>query len=89
MSTSRRRFDVVEGNASESSSTLRRDVALALVVAAIVLWGTAAGTFSPQPAPEMTLRTEDSAAQLAHEFVYFPSQYVNQGTEVPEPVATF
>lgn len=66
----------------------RRDVALAIVIVALLLAGVALGALRAAQAPAVAAAIENEA-QEAGEFVYFPSQYVNQGVEVPEDVPTF
>ena len=63
--------------------------AIAAILVAIFLTGVAAGrSFGPESS-EPTTVAQVSAPLPAQEFVYFPSQYVNQGTGIPEDVSTF
>jgi hypothetical protein len=78
-----------DGDASRASSGLPLDIALAAIFVAILLMGVAAGgAFAPEWGAPVA-EPQASAAQPSQEFVYFPSQYVNQGTEIPGPSATF
>jgi len=94
MGKSSLRLSVSRGPADEEAviapaSSLRRDIALAVTVAALLLMGMAiGGTFAPQPEPIVAAQSAP-AAEPTQEFVYFPSQYVNQGVEIPEQIPTF
>ena len=78
-----------DGDASRAPSGLPLDIAFGAIVVAILLTVVAAGgAFAPEwgaPVAEQ----QASAAQPSQEFVYFPSQYVNQGTEIPDASSTF
>jgi hypothetical protein len=77
------------GNESQSTPRLPRDVVMAVIVSAVLLAGIGAGAaFSPDSGTH-AVATQAVASQPSQEFVYFPSQYVNQGTEIPEPTPTF
>ena len=78
-----------DGDASRASSGLPLDIALTGIVVAIFLTGVGAGSaFAPETgAPVAELQA--SAPQRSQEFVYFPSQYENQATEISEPIPTF
>jgi len=94
MTTSRPHLSSIPGapdvGTSDPSSALRRDVALAFVVAALLALGVAlGGTISAKQEPLLAQQTEIPAAQPSQEFVYFPSQYVNQGVETSEVIPTF
>ena len=66
-----------------------RAIAIAAILVAIFLTGVAAGrSFGPESGVPTT-DSQASAPQPAQEFVYFPSQYVNQGKEIPEAASTF
>lgn len=72
-----------------AASSLRRDIALAVIVVTLLLMGVAVGgTFAPRPEPVVAAES-GAAAEPAQDFVYFPSQYVNQGVEIAEPTPTF
>jgi hypothetical protein len=80
---------ITDGDASRAPSGLPLDIALGAIVVAILLTGVAAGgAFAPDWGAPVA-EPQASAAQPSQEFVYFPSQYVNQGTEIPEPTPTF
>lgn len=89
--TTSKRLTVIPGAGANGKAgpSLSRDVVLGIIVVGILLMGIGAGAaFQPQPhtpaAEPQTVPSQPSA-----EFVYFPSQYVNQGTEIPEPIPTF
>jgi len=73
----------------ETPFSLRRDVALALVVVAILLLGAAVDTLSPEQGVVPSGQVEMAARPGAADFVYFPSQYVNQGVEISDSVPQF
>jgi hypothetical protein len=78
-----------DGDASRAPSALPRDIALAAIFVAILLMGVAAGgAFAPEWGAPVA-EPQASAAQPSQKFVYFPSQYANQGTEIAEPASTF
>ena len=100
MKTSKQRFSVIaganDGCASDIPFILRRDVALALIVVAVLLLGAAVETLSPQPGAALTppggiamAKAESESSQPSEDFVYFPSQYVNQGIEILDPISQF
>ena len=93
MHISKQHLSVISGAADDGISNtpfvLRRDVALALIVVAILLLGAAVGTFSPQTGVVPAGQVETASPQPSNDFVYFPSQFVNQGTEMPDPIAQF
>ena len=95
MSTRNQRLSVIPGSSdgeagTAPASSVRRDVALAMVVVTLLLMGLAVGgTIAPQPEPAVATQSRAAAAPPSQEFVYFPSQYVNQGVETPEPIPTF
>ena len=77
---------VVKESAARPTSP-KRDVALTLVVAAILFAGAFGSVLPPQTATAVV--SEIEAAKPSSETVYFPSQYVNQGREIHEPTPTF
>ncbi len=78
-----------DGDAPRAPSGLPLDIALGAIVVAILLTVVAAGgAFAPDWGAPVA-EPQASAAQPSQEFVYFPSQYVNQGTEIAESTATF
>jgi hypothetical protein len=73
----------------KAGPSLSRDAVVAMIVVTALLMGIGAGAaFQPQPGTPAA-EPQSVASQPSGEFVYFPSQYVNQGTEIPEPVPTF
>lgn len=68
-------------------SGLPRDIALAVIVVAILLTGVGAGAFAPESGAPVA--EPQASASQPQEFVYFPSEYVNQATEISEPAPTF
>lgn len=98
MSTSRHR-DVTPGATDSEAShylfAVWRDIALASVVVAILFMGIESGAFSPQSSAELQIpavqpyQELNPAVQPRPEFVYFPSQYVNQRIEIREHIPTF
>ena len=68
----------------------RREIAAAIIVVALLLTGVAVGAArAPRPEQAVAAQSAGDAAQPPQEFIYFPSQYVNQGAEIPEPIPTF
>ena len=78
---------VVEGNAANPRSPLARDLVFALVLAAVLFVGTGGSALSAQTPTAVTAEIE--VARPPRETVYFPSQYVNPGREIPEPAPAF
>ena len=75
---------------ASNSATALRDVALAVIVGALLLTGVAVGgSLAPRQDPLLAQPVDTAAAQPAQEFEYFPSQYVNQGVGILEDIATF
>jgi hypothetical protein len=95
MSTRNQQLSVIPGPSdgeagTASAPSARRDVALAMAVVTLLLMGVAVGgTLAPQAEPAIATQSGAAAAQPSQEFVYYPSQYVNQGLEIPEPIPTF
>ena len=93
MQTSKQHLSVISGatddGISDTPFVLRRDIALALIVVAILLLGAAVDTFSPQSGAVSAGQVEMASPQPSGDFVYFPSQFVNQGVEISEPIAQF
>ena len=80
---------VNHGTASQSPPRLPRDVGMARIFVVILVAGIGAGAaFSPDSGTPAA-GAQPVASQPSQEFVYFPSQYFNQGTEIPEPTPTF
>ena len=71
-----------------ASSGLGREIGVTAAVVAILLAGALGGMFAPQSGTPVA-EAQASAPQPSQEFVYFPSQFVNQGTEMPETAPTF
>jgi len=69
-----------------SRKVSHRVVALVIVIAVLSL-AAASGTRPDAGSSQNSTAPENPNAST--EFVYFPGQYVNQGTELSEPVATF
>ena len=66
-----------------------RVIALVIVIAVLSL-AAASGTRPDVAGSQNSTAVETAANPNARtEFVYFPGQYVNQGTELSEPIATF
>jgi hypothetical protein len=78
-----------EDQHSVQADVPRRVAVLALIIAAVVLLGAAAGGMFPSRAGGEASSGETAMAEPAHEFVYFPSQYVNQATEIEEHIEAF
>ena len=81
--------DAADGAHSVPPSGMRRDVALAVIFIAILLLGMVVGSVSTQPGAAAAGHVEIVSPQPSNDFVYFPSQFVNQGTEMPETPAQF
>jgi len=87
MNTGNSNLNVVNTDSARARSTLRRDLAVALVVVAVLVVGAlGGGLFRETPT---AVAAAPAAATPAQETIYFPSQYVNQGTEISETPATF
>jgi len=101
MSISNQRTD---GNPADADTTafdysaeLRRDIAIAMIIAALLLAGVAVGgsvasqqePLLAQQEPPSAQPLEASGAGLSLKFEYFPSSYVNQGVESTEELPTF
>lgn len=80
-----------DGSPTRAPSGLSRDIVLAVIFVVILLTGVAAGgALAPEPgAPAAEPQASAAQPSASEAFVYFPSQYVNQGAEIPEPVPTF
>jgi len=95
MSTSKQRLSAVPDSpvsvaADAPAYSLRRDIALALIVVALLMTGVAlGGMFAPHAAPAFAAPSGAQESKSTEKFVYFPSQYVNQGVDIPEPTPTF
>ena len=74
------------GESSQQAHAPRRDVAIAVIVAAVLLLG---GAFSTRSEVDAAAHSVSPAPEPTEGFVYFPSQYVNQATEVEEHVQAF
>lgn len=79
-------------DAGPTTSSTSRDTVLASVVLGILFLGIASGAVAPDSNAE--LRTPDAQAstpadRLQQDFIYFPSQYVNQGTTIEVEIPTF
>jgi lysozyme family protein len=86
INTGKAQSKAINGDAEAQQSTLAHDLAFASVVAVILGVGILGGAVSPEAT---ALTAEVEAARPSRETVYFPSQYVNQGREIPEPAPTF
>jgi hypothetical protein len=76
-------------SACEYTTALRRDVAVAALVAALLLAGVVVGgSMAAREEPLLGQSIETPAAE-APQFQYFPSQYVNQGVESFDELPTF
>lgn len=93
MSTSRHLSSISAGPdaaASNSATALRREVALAVIVGALLLGGVAVGgSLADGQEPLLSQQADVSEAQPPLEFDYFPSHYVNQGVESSDEIPTF
>ena len=87
MNTGNSNMDVMNSAPARPQSSLRRDLAVALLVAAGLVAGALGGGVLRE-APTAVAATS-AAVEPSQETVYFPSQYVNQGKEIPEPAPTF
>ncbi len=78
------------GESSQQAHAPRRDVAIAVIVAAVLLLGAAiGGAFSTRSEVDAAAHSVSPAPEPTEGFVYFPSQYVNQATEVEEHIQAF
>ncbi|HZM45694.1 MAG TPA: hypothetical protein VFC14_12735 [Burkholderiales bacterium] len=68
---------------------MRRDVALAAVITALMLGGVAVGASLAARQESLLIQPVQAAAVETLEFDYFPSRYVNQGVESSEDLPTF
>lgn len=87
MKTGTPHSNVVKGNAAKPQSALAHDIAFAFVVAVILLVGIGDGALSLHAASAVTSEVEP--ARPPRETVYFPSQYVNHGRDIPDQPPTF
>lgn len=75
---------------SDYASALRRDLALAVVIAVLLLIGvTVGGSLAAREEPLLAQPVEVSEAELPLAFDYFASNYINQGVESSEELPTF
>jgi hypothetical protein len=81
------RLKVVKDPVPSERPRLRRDGVLAFLVVTILFSGALGGAPSPLSAAAVTGMTEPVVP--SQETIYFPSQYVNQGREIPDPAPTF
>ena len=87
MNTGNSHLNLVNTDPARPRSTLRRDLAVALVVVAVLVVGAlGGGLFRETPT---AVAAAPAAAEPSQETAYFPSQYVNQGKEVSDPTPTF
>ena len=77
-----------DSDAPRARSGFPRDLLLTVVIVALLLAVALGGSVAPHPGAPVA-EAQASAPQPTQEFVYFPSQYVNQGTEMPEPTSAF
>jgi hypothetical protein len=80
---------VQDDGATGRAQPPRRVVSMAVIVAALLL-GAAVGRVLPTTAATgATAQSAAPASQATEPFVYFPSQYVNQATEVEEHIQAY
>jgi hypothetical protein len=98
MITSRQHLNIVPGTTEQSAifqpQVGRGDItmaviAMALIAVAILLLGAAAGGMVSDTPGMETAQRAAPAPQSSGDFVYFPSQYVNQATEIEEHIQAF
>ena len=93
MNTRIHKLHAVPGPGAQSSApepvVSRRDVSVAVIVVAVLLGDAAlGGLVSSRSGSDVTQKTA-TAPEPPVEFVYFPSQYVNQATEPEEHIQAF
>jgi hypothetical protein len=80
------RIDGATGNVRRP----RRVVSMAAIIVAALLLGAALGRVLPtKPEAVAAPQSGSTAPQSTETFVYFPSQYVNQATEIEEHIQAF
>ena len=66
-----------------------RNIKIAALAVAILLLGTMSVALLSPHAGRAEVQAQGSMAQLPLESWYFPAQYVNQATEIEEPIQEF
>ncbi len=95
MNAATERFNVIHGIADTDAEVQHRKVrasrrfAACLAVFFVIALGTSAWLIQSTGVPVVSTAAATADARLTPQVPYFPSQYVNQATEVEPPIATF